>query len=189
MSSGPSEVGRSPHVPVELVPGEAIAQIHGFPPIASRAARVLILGTMPSKASLRARQYYAHPQNAFWSILGATVGFDPKSPYDVRVAAVRSAGIAVWDVLRSCVRATSMDSAIEASSVVPNDFARFFEEHPRIGRICFNGAKAEALYARYVRPRLPADPAMQYLRLPSTSPANARRRFSEKLRAWQAIVP
>jgi len=171
------------------VPGVAMAHVHGFPPIASRTARVLILGTMPSKVSLRERQYYAHPQNGFWRILGEMVGFDPKSPYDVRVASVRSAGIAVWDVLRSCVRASSLDSAIEASSVVPNDFPAFLEEHPRIRRICFNGAKAEALYMRYVRPRLAAESAMQYVRLPSTSPANAGLPFSEKLRAWQAIVP
>jgi double-stranded uracil-DNA glycosylase len=189
MSSGPGEDDRSPDAPVQLLPGMAVAQVHGFPPIASRSARVLILGTMPSKASLRARQYYAHPQNGFWRILGETVGFDPKDPYEARVASVRSAGIAVWDVLRSCVRASSMDSAIEPSSVVPNDFATFLAEHRRIRRICFNGATAEALFGRYVRPRLAVDPAMQYLRLPSTSPANARLPFSEKLRAWQAIVP
>jgi len=166
-----------------------MAHIHGFPPIASRSARVLILGTMPSKVSLRERQYYAHPQNGFWRILGSTLGFDPKNPYEVRVASVRSAGIAVWDVLRSCIRPSSLDSAIEASSVVPNDFAMFFAAHPRVRRICFNGAKAEALFARYVSPGLPADPAMQFVRLPSTSPANAGLPFPEKLRAWQAVVP
>ena len=165
-----------------------MARVHSFPPIAGGTARVLILGTMPGKASLREGQYYAHPQNAFWKIIGGILRFDPASPYDARVAAVRSAGIAVWDVLRSCVRESSLDSAIEAASVVPNDFARLFGEHPQIRRICFNGAMAEALYMRYVRPGLPADPAMRYVRLPSTSPANAGLPFSEKLRAWQAIV-
>jgi len=166
----------------------ATAPVSSFPPIAAGTSRVLILGTMPGKASLRAGQYYAHPQNAFWRITGGILGFDPAGPYDARVAAVRSAGIAVWDVLRSCVRESSLDSAIEAASVVPNDFARLFGEHPQIRRICFNGAMAEALYMRYVRPGLPAEPAMRYVRLPSTSPANAGLPFSEKLRAWQAIV-
>jgi double-stranded uracil-DNA glycosylase len=162
--------------------------IQSFPPIASGMPRVLILGTMPGKVSLRERQYYAHPQNAFWRIIGGMLGFDPASPYDARVAAVQSAGIAVWDVLKSCVRESSLDSAIEASSALPNDFAAFFAEHPQIQRICFNGAKAEALYMKHVRPRLAANPSVQHVRLPSTSPANAGLALAQKVRAWQAIV-
>ena len=120
--------------------------------------------------------------------MGGLLGFDPASPYDARVAAVESAGIAIWDVLKSCVRASSLDSAIEASSVVPNDFAAFLAAHPQIQRICFNGAKAEALYVRHAPPRLAANPDVQHLRLPSTSPANASLPLAEKMRAWQAIV-
>jgi double-stranded uracil-DNA glycosylase len=165
-----------------------MVHIQSFPPIASRTARVLILGTMPGKASLREGQYYAHPQNVFWRILGEILGFDPASPYDARVASVQSADIAVWDVLKSCVRESSLDSAIEASSIVPNDLAAFLAEHPQVRRICFNGATAEALYMRHVRPRLAANPDVQHLRLPSTSPANASVPLSEKVRAWRVIV-
>ena len=165
-----------------------MVQIHSFPPIARPTARVLILGTMPGRASLREGQYYAHPQNLFWRILGEILGFDPASTYATRVAFIRSADIAVWDVLRSCIRASSLDSAIEASSAVPNDFAGFRAEHPEIRRICFNGAKAEALYMRHVRPRLPPDRGVQHLRLPSTSPANASWPLPEKIRAWRVIV-
>jgi hypoxanthine-DNA glycosylase len=163
-------------------------QIQSFPPIASSTAQVLILGTMPGKASLRKRQYYAHPQNAFWRIVGGILGFDPAGPYDARVAAVESAGIAIWDVLRSCIRASSLDSAIEASSVVPNDFAGFLAEHPQIERICFNGVTAQALFMKHVRPRLMTHLEIEARRLPSTSPANASLPLSEKKRAWQAIV-
>jgi TDG/mug DNA glycosylase family protein len=166
-----------------------VSYVRSFPPIASRSSRVLILGTMPGRVSLRERQYYAHPQNAFWRIVGGIVGFDPTIPYPDRVALVQTAGIAVWDVLRSCIRESSLDAAIEASSAVPNDFAAFLAEHPEIRRICFNGAKAEALYAKHVRPRLAGNPRIQHLRLPSTSPANASLPFAEKLRAWRAIVP
>ena len=166
-----------------------MAQIHSFPPIASRTARVLILGTMPGKASLRERQYYAHPQNGFWRIVGAILGFDPASPYEARVASLRSADIAVWDVLKSCTRPGSLDSAIEPLTLVANDFAGFFAAHAQIRRVCFNGAKAEALYMRHVRPHLVADAEVRHLRLPSTSPANAALPFAAKLQAWQAILP
>ncbi len=163
-------------------------QVHSFPPIASGTARVLILGTMPGKVSLHERQYYAHPQNAFWRIVGGILGFDPAIPYEARVAAVQSAGIAVWDVLKSCIRPSSMDSAIDAASAVPNDFATFLVEHPQIRRICFNGATAQALFMKRVQPVLASDHDIEYLRLPSTSPANASVPLSEKIRSWQAIV-
>ena len=87
----------------------ATGHIESFPPITSSTARVLILGTMPGRVSLRERQYYAHPQNAFWRIIGAILGFDPALPYRERVASVQLAGIAIWDVLKACARAGSLD--------------------------------------------------------------------------------
>jgi TDG/mug DNA glycosylase family protein len=165
-----------------------MAFVHSFPPIESAMARALILGTMPGKASLQAGQYYAHPQNTFWRIAGTIVGFDPASPYEVRVARMRAAGIAIWDVLKSCTRRSSLDSDIVHATAVPNDLPAFLGEHPQIRRICFNGAKADALYARHVRPRLGAGPDVRYVRLPSTSPANASVPWPAKLQAWQAAL-
>jgi hypoxanthine-DNA glycosylase len=164
-------------------------RIHSFPPVACPTARVLILGTMPGRVSLREQQYYAHPQNQFWRILGALLGFDPASSYEARLAALRTADIALWDVLQTCIRAGSLDAAIKPLSAVPNDFATFLAQHPQIRRICFNGAKAEALFMRRVRPDLPVEPELDHLRLPSTSPAHAALPFAAKLQAWRAILP
>lgn len=165
-----------------------MAQVESFPPIASAAARVLILGSMPGKASLRAQQYYAHPQNAFWRIAGTIVGFDPAASYEIRAELLRAAGIALWDVLKSCTRESSLDSAIVPATAVPNDLPAFLGDHPQIRRICFNGAKAEALFARHVRPRLAPAPEIRYLRLPSTSPANASVPWPRKLQAWREAL-
>jgi hypoxanthine-DNA glycosylase len=165
-----------------------MSYVHSFPPIASATSRVLILGTMPGKASLRERQYYAHPQNAFWRIAGAIVGFDPASPYEIRADLMRAAGIAIWDVLKSCTRQGSLDSDIVPSTAVPNDLPGFLCEHREIRRICFNGAKADALYARHVRPYLAVGREVHYVRLPSTSPANASVPWPAKLQAWQAAL-
>ena len=160
---------------------------HSFPPIASPDSRVLVLGTMPGKVSLRERQYYAHPENAFWRITAEILGFDAGSAYPVRVSALESHGIAVWDVLKSCTRESSLDSDIDESTIVPNDFKRFFATHPLIQRVCFNGAKAAALYTRHVQPRLGSPVSVEHLRLPSTSPANAAVSRAEKLCAWRVI--
>lgn len=159
-----------------------------FPPIATADARILILGTMPGKESLRQQQYYAHPKNAFWRIIGEILGFDAGKPYEHRTASLSASGIALWDVLQSCTRESSLDSDIDRGTVVPNDFAAFFASHPHIRRICFNGATAEDLFRRYVRPLLAQHAHMEYVRLPSTSPAHAAISYAEKLRAWQAII-
>lgn len=168
--------------------GPAQLRVRSFPPIRGLGSRVLVLGTMPGRRSLLERQYYAHPQNLFWKIVGATLGFDPAVPYRDRVGRLVEADLALWDVLKSCAREGSLDSDIVESTVEPNDFKTFFAVHLQIRRVCFNGAKAEALYLKHVHPLLSASLKLEHVRLPSTSPANASISFAEKARAWRAIV-
>lgn len=167
-----------------------MSRLTGFPPIATPSARVLILGSMPGVASLQAQQYYAHGHNQFWPIMAALLGFDPAIPYAARCARLDAAGIAVWDVLQSCIRPGSLDADIDAASVVTNDFASFFSTHPQICRVCFNGAAAETLFMRRVRPLLtqPGIAHIDFLRLPSTSPAHAGLRPAAKQEVWRAAL-
>jgi len=163
-------------------------RVHSFDPISDAASRVLILGSMPGKASLRAAQYYAHPQNAFWKILGALCDFDPGAAYAIRIAHLHRCGIALWDVMQSCVRESSLDSDIEEDSIVANPFGDFLDNHPQIHTVCFNGAKAEASWRRHVLPQLAQAGEITYHRLPSTSPANASIRYADKVEAWKAAL-
>jgi hypoxanthine-DNA glycosylase len=156
--------------------------LQGFPPVVDDDARVLILGSFPSALSLAAHQYYANPRNAFWPITGELFGFEPTAPYEKRLAALRSHGIALWDVLHRCRRAGSADSAIDPKSLVVNDFAQLFADYPGIVRVYFNGAKAAELYRRLAG----AVERVDYRRLPSTSPAHAVP-ADAKLAAWQAV--
>jgi len=144
---------------------------------------------MPGSASLAAGQYYAHAQNLFWRILGEVTGADPATPYAARSRALKSRGIALWDVLASCIREGSLDSAIDNASVRANDFATFYRAHPRVVHVFFNGAKAEACYRKHVLPWLAAGPAASgYRRLPSTSPANASISREHKQRVWKQAL-
>ena len=164
------------------------ATIRGFPPVARRGARVLLLGSMPSVASLAAGEYYAHPHNQFWRIIGELLAINPAAPYAKRTAALRRADVALWDVLASCTRPGSLDTDIDERSIVVNPFADFLAVHPHIRRVCFNGARAEAAWRRHVLPLLPRDRELDCLRLPSTSPAHAALTFRQKLRAWRALL-
>ena len=142
---------------------------------------------MPGKESLRAGQYYAHPRNAFWPIMGELIGAAATLPYKTRTQILKSAGIALWDVLASCTRHSSMDADIEADSICANDFASFFLKHPHITQVFFNGAMAEKCFRKYVLPSL-ENKSQYYHRLPSTSPANAAMRYEQKLKAWEVIL-
>lgn len=124
--------------------------IHCFPAIEASDAEILILGSIPSVRSLSENQYYGHPRNAFWPIMGAIFDFDAKIEYDERKNILIANTVALWDVARSCERKGSLDSAIKSSTVVANDFETFFKEHPRISRVFFNGTKAESEFNRLV---------------------------------------
>jgi hypoxanthine-DNA glycosylase len=147
---------------------------------------VLILGSMPGRASLAAGRYYAHRQNAFWRIVCGLLDVDPHAPYTKKVQAVKAARIAVWDVLHSCVRRGSLDTMIENESEIANDFRAFFRSHRGIAHVYFNGAKAEASFRRHVLPEIAV--RLRYTRLPSTSPANASVPWRRKRAAWRAIL-
>lgn len=162
--------------------------LQAFPPVAAPGAHTLILGSMPSVASLAAAHYYAHPRNLFWPIVGELLRFAPDAPYPDRVAALSARGYALWDVLGSCRRAGSLDSAIEANSIEINDFATFLSIYSGIDRIFFNGAFAADLFRRRVMPTLgERGEALVCTRLPSTSPANASISRERKRAAWAAI--
>ena len=74
--------------------------------------------------------------------------------------------IAIWDVLKACIREGSSDSAI--NSEVPNDFNELRKSMPKLRKLCFNGKKAFEYYQNYVSDfsNLPK------VVLPSTSSAN-----------------
>ncbi len=156
-----------------------------FPPVVGPDAKVVILGSMPGAASLRAGQYYAHKHNSFWRIMGELLGAGLDLPYPDRLQILTRSGVALWDVLESCVRIGSLDSAITDEH--PNDFAAFFAEHRRINHVFFNGAKAEQAFTRRVLPTLASD-RLTLCRLPSTSPAHAGMSFQRKLDAWRVVV-
>jgi hypoxanthine-DNA glycosylase len=156
--------------------------LRGFPPIVAADTHTLILGSFPGEASLAATQYYAHPRNQFWRLLGAVLG-EPalhELPYDERLTRVLAHRIGIWDALDACHRQGSLDSAIRNAQ--PNDFASLHAHAPLLRKICFNGKTA----GRFA----PVIGAAGYatLVLPSSSPANAMLSFDQKLRLWRDIL-
>ena len=165
-----------------------MAFVESFQPIAAPHCHTLILGSMPGVASLVRQQYYAHPRNAFWPIMTDLLAVDRNSDYNTRIQALAAAGFGLWDVLKACVRPGSLDTSIETSSMIPNDIAAFAVAHPELRRIACNGGKAAQLFRRHVLPLLDTTTRpIEFIALPSTSPAHAGMPYAEKLRKWSVL--
>jgi hypoxanthine-DNA glycosylase len=150
-----------------------------FAPFVSPDTRVLVLGTLPGEASLAAARYYAHPQNQFWRLVGAAIGCEELATldYEVRVAALRKAGIGLWDTIASAIRPGSLDAAIREVEHAP--LAELVATLPALRAVAFNGGTS----AR-IGHRLLADANVRLVDLPSSSPAYAAMPFAEKRRRW-----
>jgi len=143
---------------------------------------------MPGKESLVKNEYYAHSRNSFWRIMELVLGIPVGLSYLERTTALLNQGIALWDVLKTCTRDSSLDSDIIESSIICNNFEYFYKSNPRKFKVFFNGKKAENSYMKNVWPKLSDDNKKIYhFGLPSTSPTNAHKTFDEKLSAWKTI--
>ncbi len=163
--------------------------LQGLPAQVNGQCRVLVLGSMPGMASLRAARYYAHPRNRFWPLMGALCGFDPQLDYAQRVARLQAAGVGLWDVIGRCRRRGSLDAAIVRGSETANPLPALVADLPHLRAIACNGGAAAQAFARHVRPALPAGHGLTLLALPSTSPANAAWSFERLLGEWARLSP
>ena len=165
-------------------------KVSSFPPQVGAGCKVLVLGTVPSLRSLEMQQSYAHPHNLFWPFMGVLYGAGPGLPYAERIARLHAAGVGIWDVLKDCHRAGSLDSSIRVDSEVPNDIPGLLLDYPTIRAIALNGGKAQQVFARRILPAIPAARrgAIEILALPSTSPANASIPRDVKLERWRALL-
>ena len=162
--------------------------ITGLPPIASPDAHVLILGSIPGQKSLAEERYYVGPRNRFWPIMSRLFDFDHGLPYDQRVNALRSPGVALWDVLCSCERKGSLDSSIVKGTEVLNDFSAFIDEHPALRAFAFNGQTAFRVFRRTDGLVLLKTQKLEALPLPSTSAVNTHATEDVLLEHWRAVL-
>jgi hypoxanthine-DNA glycosylase len=156
-------------------------RLRGFPPVLDARVRTLVLGSFPSAASLAAGQYYAHPRNQFWPLVGRLIG-EPLAELDYprRLQRVLAHRIGIWDVLDACERDGSLDTRIRRER--PNDFARLRAEAPVLKRVIFNGSTAGRFAGEF------AAAGFETRIAPSTSPAHASRTLDEKLALWREAL-
>lgn len=158
-----------------------------FAPVVDKTCKVLVLGSMPGSRSLAAYEYYAHPQNAFWRIMEAVFKINIDLTYNEKLKQLLNNRVALWDVIYSCKREGSLDNAIEKETLVSNDLSSFLLKYRKIEYIFCNGNLAYMLFKKHVWTNLDKCLAIEIFKLPSSSPANARLKFHEKVNSWRII--
>ena len=155
-----------------------------FDPVVDANTRLLILGSLPGEKSLAHSQYYAHPQNKFWRLLGEVLDVDLTSQsYDARLSTLLARGVGLWDVVAQAQRTGSLDSNIRARD--DNDLAALTASLPRLQTIAFNGGTAAKLGIKVL-----GEHARRYriVSLPSSSPAYTLA-YGAKLLQWKTLQP
>lgn len=156
-----------------------------FKPSINENSEILILGSMPGVKSLEESQYYAHPQNRFWRVMGVLCGDEnlPSLKYSEKLKVLLDNKIALWDTIKSCEREGSLDCEIEKE--IPNDINGLLKKFKNIKMICLNGNKSFSMFKKHFPDLLKTK---RCLKMPSTSPANARYRIDNLIEEWQIIT-
>lgn len=154
----------------------------GFSPVVDTDTRLLILGSLPGDASLKAAQYYAHPRNAFWPLISGMLGEDlAAQPYEQRLDRLKARGVGLWDVIASAERSGSLDAAIRSPDAA--DLRGLIGGLPRLRAVAFNGKLAAKLGRRII-----GDVAgVRFIDLPSSSPAHAIP-LTSKANVWNSLT-
>jgi hypoxanthine-DNA glycosylase len=153
---------------------------HGLPPVMRANARLLVLGSLPGEASLKAARYYAHPRNQFWRLMEVVTG-EPLEllGYEEKLGRLTARRIALWDVIHAARRTGSLDA--DMREIEARDLAEFTRGLPELRAVAFNGGTA----ARLGRKAL-AGSHLPTFDLPSSSPAYTLP-FAEKVGRWAAL--
>ena len=159
---------------------ESTSLLAGLAPVLASDTRILLLGSFPGAASLAAQQYYAHPRNQFWKLVGALVGEDLDGlPYEQRLPRLLAHRFGLWDVLAACEREGSLDSSIRKPAA--NDFERLRHLCPQLQTVGFNGQAAGKFAPQFERH------GYRTVVLPSSSPAHMTLDFEQKLALWRRL--
>lgn len=158
-----------------------MSKCKSFAPAINENSKILILGSMPGIKSLEEAQYYAHPQNRFWKVMSILCNKDLVNlSYEERIQTLLDNNFALWDVIKTCSRKGSLDSAIENEK--PNNIKSLLKKYPNIKTIYLNGNKAYSAFKKHFPELLPL-----CIKMPSTSPANARFRMEALLKEWNLL--
>ncbi len=161
--------------------------LYSLAPVWRSDCRIMILGSMPGGESLRKQEYYAYKYNAFWKLLASVLNLELDSLcYNERLIQIQQSRIALWDVLHSCYREGSLDARIRKPEF--NDLGQLWERSGELTTVFTNGGAAAGYLERYLKQHVAWRVRLNFIKLPSSSPAHAGMSFAGKEQEWRQIA-
>lgn len=155
--------------------------IHPLHPLFDKDSIILILGSFPSVKTREYGFFYGHPQNRFWTVMETLFQVDLSKDISERRAFLLEHHLAVYDSIYQCDIIGSSDASIE--NVVLSDLMPIFQSAD-IQEVFCNGATSYKYYQKYHAKKT----GLPGVKLPSTSPANARYRLEDLVKEWSVIL-
>jgi len=157
--------------------------LKSFEPVINKDTLQMIIGTMPGEASLKAKQYYAYKHNKFWQIMSDIFkNKEALTDYQDKLNTLLNNKTGLWDALAYCRRKGSLDKNIINEK--PNDFKNLLKNYPKVKKLIFNGQQAHKYFLKYFG----QIESIEYIILPSTSPANASKTYKQKAAVWKHTI-
>ena len=162
-----------------------MSQTHSFKPIFDKNSKILILGSFPSVISRKFGFYYTNPQNRFWRVLAGILNAPLPASTDEKIEFLLSHHIAIYDAAISCEIEGSSDAKM--SKIVPVNLKPLFKE-ANIKQVYANGGKAYKICKKYLEDEIIKATKNEVIKLPSTSPANAKFSLEKLMCEWQVVA-
>lgn len=162
-----------------------MSQTHPFKPIFDKNSKILILGSFPSVISRKFGFYYTNPQNRFWRVLAAILNADVPKSTDEKIKFLLSHHIAIYDAAISCEIEGSSDAKM--GKIVPVNIKPIFKT-ANITQVYANGGKAYEICKKYLEGEIIKTTKNEVIKLPSTSPANAKFSLERLMCEWQVVA-
>lgn len=162
-----------------------MSQTHPFQPIFDKNSKILILGSFPSVVSRKFGFYYANPQNRFWRVLAGILNAPLPESTDEKISFLLTRRIAIYDAAISCEIKGSSDAKMTAVS--PANLEPIFKV-AKITQVYANGGKAHEICEKYLKTQILNATGKEPIKLPSTSPANAKFSLLRLANEWSVIA-
>jgi len=162
-----------------------MSHTHPFKPIFDKNSKILILGSFASVISRNFGFYYTNPQNRFWRVLAGILNAAVPESTDEKIKFLLFHHIAIYDAAISCEIKGSNDAKM--SKIVPVNLKPIFKE-ANIRQVYANGGKAYEICKKYLEDEIIKATKNEVIKLPSTSPANAKFSLEKLAKKWSMIV-
>ena len=162
-----------------------MSERHPFKPIFDKNSKILILGSFPSIVSRKFGFYYTNPQNRFWRVLAGILNADVPESTDEKIKFLLSHHIAIYDAAISCEIEGSSDAKM--SKIMPVNLKPIFKT-AKITQVYANGGKAYEICKKYLEDEIIKATKKEVIKLPSTSPANAKFSLEKLTNQWSMVV-